>query len=295
MNRQNEIRLGTLPTYVRKARPRPNFTIRGDSLVDKVLFTGDRASGVQLADGTRIDARLVIVCGGTLVSPAILQRSGIGPADDLRALGIDVVSDLPVGHGMRDHPMCMFHIETPPEIAQLAGPGFTVAARGPNFFSFPTAWDEVEGVCNITIALNRQEPEGSVRLSSTDPNVQPRIDCGFDGIIERGDMEGPWAVFQQLMRTDAFGSRGITGGDSIRPYEEVVNERVGLSFHMSSTCPIGPVLDPRLRVKGVKGLMVADASVFPENMENNLNMTCYMVGERCADLAAEELGTASTA
>ena len=141
----------------------------------------------------------------------------------------------------------------------------------------------------VTIGLNRQEPNGSVRLASRDPEEQPLIDCDFAGVLERGDFEGAWAVMHRLIRTDAYRSRGIKDGDMIRPFEEVVSERIGLSFHLASTCPIGTVLDERLRVRGMEGVSVADASVFPENMSNNLNMSCAMVGERAAAFALEDL------
>ena len=140
----------------------------------------------------------------------------------------------------------MFHFESPPGEARLVGAGFAVAARGPDSVSFPAPWDEEVGTVTVTIALNWQQPNGSVRLASCDPEEQPLIDCDFAGVLERGDFEGAWAVVQRLARTDAFRSRGIKDGDSVRPFEEVVSQRIGLSFHLASTCPIGTVLDERL-------------------------------------------------
>ena len=288
MNRRNEVRLGTLPTYVRRARARPNFTVIGNANADRVLMDGTRTKGVLLADGRRFDSDRVVVSAGAFGSAVVLLRSGIGPSEELAALGIENVADLPVGRGLRDHPSCMFHFDSPPEEARLMGAGFAVAARGPDFFSFPAPWDEETGRVTVTIALNRQEPNGSVRLASRDPEVQPLIDCDFKGVLERGDFEGAWSVVQRLARTDAFRKRRIGGGDTIRPFEEVVGERIGLSFHLASTCPIGDVLDARLRVRGIEGVMVADASVFPENVSNNLNMSCAMVGERASAFILEE-------
>jgi choline dehydrogenase len=98
-------RMGVASTYLRAARGRPNLTIRGDALVQDVVVTGGRATAVRLHDGETIAAGQVIVCGGTYASPAILLRSGIGPADDIRALGIDVAEGLDrVGRGLVDHP-----------------------------------------------------------------------------------------------------------------------------------------------------------------------------------------------
>ena len=289
MNRRNEIRLGTLTTYVRRARPRSNFTVLGNANVDRILLDGTRAIGVRVADGREFYANRIIVSAGAFGSPAILLRSGIGPANELEEIGINPVSDIPVGRGLRDHPSCMFHLESPPSEARLMGAGFAVAARGPNFFSFPASWDEEVGIVTITIALNRQQPNGSVRLASRNPEEQPLIDCDFAGVLERGDFEEAWGVVQRLSRTDAFRSRGIKNGDAIRPFEEVIRERIGLSFHLASTCPIGKVVDERLRVYGVEGISVADASVFPENISNNLNMSCAMVGERVAAFTLEDV------
>lgn len=286
-NRRNEIRLGTLPTYIRKARPRPNFAIRGDALVDRVLLEGDgaggqRAAGVRLAGGEEIRAGLVIVAGGVYGSPAVLLRSGIGPADELRALGIDPRVDLPVGRGLRDHPQCLFLLDAPKELAQVGGIGLTVAARGDGFWSFPVPIDEEEGIVSIALGLNRQMPDGTVRLASADPNDPVVIDHRFQEVIERGDFELAHEVFLQFAGTDALKRRGVGGGDTGRPLHEILLDRMGVGYHPASSCAIGQVVDERLRVKGVEGLMVADASVFPENIANNLNMSCFMVGERAA-------------
>ena len=100
-NRYKEVRLGTLVTYVRSARARPNLTIRAGSHVDRIVFEGDRAKGVSYLDPARdrktATADEIVISAGVYNSPAILQRSGIGPAEWLRPLGIDVVADLPVG------------------------------------------------------------------------------------------------------------------------------------------------------------------------------------------------------
>lgn len=287
-NRRNEIRLGTLTTYIRKARGRSNLDIVGGALVDRVLVEGGRAAGVLLASGDVVRAGQVAVCGGTYGSPAILLRSGIGPAGELQALGIEPVADLPVGRGLRDHPQCLFLLETPPEVATLCGPSCAAVARGDGWFSFPVSIDEELGVCAVAIALNRQEPTGHVRLVSKDPAADPEIVTGFGDVVARGDFDEPFAVFQQLARTEAFRSRGIGGLDADADLATILPERIGNAFHPSSTCPIGTVVDARLQVHGVEGIRVADASVFPENISNNLNFTCYMVGERLAAFIAEE-------
>jgi choline dehydrogenase len=140
------------------------------------------------------------------------------------------------------------------------------------------------------MALNRQPGDGWVRLASRDPAVAPEIHTAFADVVERGDFRAPFERFRALAATEAFRSRGIGGLDAEADLDEILPDRVGHAFHPASTCAIGRVVDPRLRVLGLEGLRVADASVFPENISNNLNWSCYMVGERLAAFLAEEQG-----
>jgi choline dehydrogenase len=283
-NRRNEIKLGTLPSYVRGARGRPNFEVRGDALVDRVVVRDGRAVAVRLASGEEIEAGEVVVCGGAYGSPAILLRSGIGPAVELEELGIGAVADLPVGSGLRDHPQCLFQLRAPREVARLLGPSFAVVARGDGWFSFSVSLDEEEGLVAVAMGLNRQAANGRVRLASPDPAVPIEIHTAFGDVFDSGEFDAPFETFRSLARTSAFASRGIGGLDADAELAAILPDRLGHAFHPSSTCAIGRVVDPDLRVYGIDGLRVADASVFPENISNNLNWTCYMVGERLAAL-----------
>ena len=107
-NRYKEVRLGTLVTYLRAGRRRPNLTIRAGCLVDRLLLSGAKATGLVYLDAERkpisVQADDIVLSAGVYNSPAILQRSGIGPADWLRAAGVPVVADLPVGQNLLDHP-----------------------------------------------------------------------------------------------------------------------------------------------------------------------------------------------
>jgi choline dehydrogenase len=129
-NRLNQLRLGTLVTYLRSARKRPNLTIRGKALVDRVLFERSRAVGVHYIDseGRSVDVRtdLVVVCAGAYGTPALLQRSGIGPAAVLDGVGIQSIVDLPVGRHLLDHPDCQFWLHSP-LLSDLAGQPRTVS------------------------------------------------------------------------------------------------------------------------------------------------------------------------
>jgi choline dehydrogenase len=294
-NRRNEIRQGTLVTYVRCARARPNLEIRDRTLVDRVLFAGTRATGIRVAGPDRrpqeIEADLVVLAGGAYGSPAILLRSGIGPAGELRALGIDVIADLPVGRRLADHPQCFFHVRTPPELAAMGGPGFAVVARGEGWWAFPLALDEEAGTCAIAFALASEDASGTVTLQSADPAVAPRIDHRYRDVIARGEFAEAFATFQELASTSAFAGQGATSPDESRKLEAVLAERLGTAFHPAGTCAIGAVVDEDLRVGSIEGLLVADASVFPTHVTNNPNLTCMMVGERAAAIIASKEAT----
>jgi choline dehydrogenase len=289
-NRRNEVRQGTLVTHVRQARPRPNFAIRDRTLADRVLVRGSRATGVRVVgpDGRpeEIEAGAVVVSAGAYGSPAVLLRSGIGPAGGLRALGIEPLVDLPVGRRLIDHPQCFFHLRTPPELAAMGGPGFAVVARGDGWWSFPLALDEEAGTCIVAFALASEDASGSVTLASADPAAAPRIDHRYRDVIARGDFEGAFATFCELAASAPFAGRGAANEDAERELADVLAERLGTAFHPAGSCAMGAVVDEDLRVHGVEGLFVADASVFPAHVTNNPNLTCVMLGERAAEKVA---------
>jgi hypothetical protein len=121
-NVRDGTRMSTALTYLAPARPRPNLEIRPDTLVDRVLITGRRARGVQLHTGERVEADAVVLAAGAYGSPAILLRSGVGPAEQLRRLDLPVVADLlGVGANLVDHPLVSVDLPATP------GPG------GPTF------------------------------------------------------------------------------------------------------------------------------------------------------------------
>jgi choline dehydrogenase len=289
LNRKNSVRQGTLVTYIREARTRSNFEIRGYCLTDRVLIEDGRAVGVRYinAEGQTRDvgADLVLLAGGAYGSPTVLLRSGIGPADELAALDIETRVNLPVGHNMVEHPQCFFYAAGPPELADMTLPGWPVAARaaGNGWWGFPLALDEDTGLCAYTFALTEDTGEGSLALSSSDPSAAPRIDHRMQEVIESNRFDHAHATFRELMNTASVTSRGVTDPEAGRPLREILQERMGTAFHPAGGCQIGRVVDDELCVHGVEGLRVADASVFPVHILNNPNLTCMMVGERVAD------------
>jgi choline dehydrogenase len=275
-------------TYLRQARPRPNLVIAPNSVVDRVLTQSGRATGISYltADGrgeTVFCDRIVVSCG-VYGSPSILLRSGIGPEEEVRAHGIRQVESLPVGEGLRDHPQCLFEFHVDAASADMTGFIGATAARGPGWFAFPLAVDEEAGVCAIAYALTGQEPIGRLRLASSDPLQAPLINHNFQSVIDRAMFDDAWASFVDLLDSPSFRSVGARGGDLKRHPQEVLQERVGTAFHPTSTCAMGRVVDDHLAVIGVRGLWVADASVFPANVSTNTNLSCLMLGERAAEL-----------
>ncbi len=300
-NRRHEVRLGTLTTYIRAARGRPNFTLRANATVDRVLLQGARATGVRYVDaqGRPVDvtADLVVLSGGAYGTPPILQRSGVGPADELSRRGIDVVADLPVGRHLLDHPNCVFAIHAP-ALSRLLGRLFATNCRSPIGIGGEPEWqafampiDPEAGTAGFVVCLNRQDAEGTVRLASTDPTALPLIDHRYNTVeADLQRYEHAWAFFREAIRHESFarhGAREITAGMDVH---EILARGLSTAHHCCGTCKMGPdgdvdaVVDPQLRVRGVERLMVADACIFPDNIMNNPNLTCYMVGEVAADL-----------
>ena len=301
-NRLNEVRLGTLTTYIRAARRRPNFELHADALVDRILFDGDRATGVRYISDTgepvEAHAGLVIVAAGAYLTPTVLQRSGIGPAEVLRRAGVEPRIDLPVGRNLSDHPNAVMAIQAE-ALSPTTGRIFLTNCRGPAVNGPEPSWqalavpvDEATGLSAIVICLNRQDALGYVEITGPDPGRSPRIDHRYNTCeADFARFEEGFAFCRELLRTRPFtavGATEVTAGRSVR---DIVMTGVGTAQHPVGTCRMGPagdgttVVDHRLRVHGVEGLMVADSSVFPDNTMNNTNLTCYMIGEKAADLA----------
>jgi choline dehydrogenase len=304
-NRFNEIRQGTLVTYIRAARKRPNFTVRGDATVDRVLLDGTRATGVRYLDATgtavEVSADVVVVSAGVYGSPAILQRSGIGPAEVLRSLGIQPVVNLPVGCHLLDHPGCAVLFRAP-ALSGATGRLFATNARGPNnsdgemdwqVHPFPTGHET--GMAGLWIYLPRMDAEGVVQITGADPTAAPLIDHRYNTLesdIQR--FERAWEFCLELLHTPAFaahGAKSIHDGKTVR---EVLRGGIASANHQVGTCKMGKADDPtavvdhNLRVHGVDNLLVADASIYPDNIMHNTNFTCMVIGEIAADLLRGE-------
>ncbi|MFL5732605.1 MAG: GMC family oxidoreductase, partial [Chloroflexia bacterium] len=197
MNRVDGIRQSAALTYLARARHRPNLTIRSGVLVDRVLLEGRRAVGVRLADPSNevLYAGRIILAAGTYGSPAILMRSGVGPAEHLTALGIPVRVDLPgVGQNLTDHPLFGLHFASSPGALAEASPIFqtvitlksSLATDGYDLHILPCSAYPVEpeqsptgAVYLLLVSVTKPLSRGWLRLRSPDPAEAPVIDPGY--------------------------------------------------------------------------------------------------------------------
>ena len=300
-NRYNEVRQGTLVTYIRAARKRPNLTIRGHAAVDRVLLEGERTTGVRYLDGQghghEVRADLVVISAGVYGSPAILQRSGVGQADHLKPLGIEPKADLPVGQHLLDHPGCalIFHA---PALSGATGRLFAANVRGPNNADGEMDWQvhpfpigSETGRAGLWIYLPRQDAEGVVQIGSQDPAAAPLIDHGYNTLASDHDrFERAWDFCLELISSPPFARYGATSLMGDLSLREVLARGINSANHQVGSCKMGAADDPGavvgndLRVHGFANLLVADASVFPDNIMHNSNFTCMVIGEVAADL-----------
>jgi choline dehydrogenase len=308
------VRMNAAFTYLVSARGRPNLTLIADTLIDRVCLDGGRATGVRTADGRVLRGRQVVLSAGAYGSPAILLRSGIGSADDLRGLGIPAVLDRPgVGRHLLDHPM----------LADL-GTSFQVnppyASAGPSFI--PTlikarsrqsseeidlhvyhGLEEAENgwLAGFVASLQYARSQGRVRLTATEPEAPLEIDHGY--FTDPADLEALCdgaELIVRLVQTKPL-SDAITAGDPQWPpwrdraeLRAWVRDHVATTFPPSSTCRMGPPTDATAfvdhvgRIHGVAGLRVVDASIFPTGPRANLHCTVVAVAERLAEVIADE-------
>jgi choline dehydrogenase len=295
MNQRDGARISAALAYVAPARTRPNLTIQADGLVDRVLV----GRGVVLANGETIDADEVVLTAGAYGSPAILMRSGIGPADELKLHGIDCIANLPaVGGNLVDHPIVSFAFAT---TGERAAPRFQTIltwhsetadpAGAPDLQLIPVSAFEIEPeVWQFTLIASVLKPRsrGHVGLSSRDPRDPPRITTGH--LTHPEDVARMAEALRELRRialTEPLAS--LTAGRELDPpddfdLDQTARARVETYHHPVGTCALGTVVDVDGRVHGVKGIRLADASVMPDIPSANTHLPTLMVAEKVASL-----------
>ena len=289
-----------------QVRRRPNLTIRGDVTIDRVLFDAATATGVLAADGTVYRAREVILSGGTYGSPAVLLRSGIGPADELTTLGIDVVADLPVGQRLQYQPsyanayaLAPGYLEMTPAVGSILWTASTEAVGDELDLHvtathlLPGSLSPTGGALALLSAVVQPEATGTLKLASQDPGVAPLIDPNYLGTSRdtRRLLEAV-KLGRAIARNPVFApfiAGELTPGDAVADDDalaQAIAANPAVYGHPTSTAPMGgpgdpwTVVDPVGAVKGVSGLRVADASIIPEVPSSTTNVTVIMLAER---------------
>ncbi|MEL5218105.1 GMC family oxidoreductase N-terminal domain-containing protein [Serratia bockelmannii] len=302
------IRMNTAMTYLRpEVRQRSNLEILGNRMVDKVLLENKRVVGVQLSDGGRLNAANVFLCAGSAGSPAILMRSGVGPADDLKALDIPLVIDLPVGRNLHEQPTNGILVSCDPKLGTYPPIGTTLWARSSiaeageldifisnNHFVNPELFPTKAGF-QLFFAVGRPYARGNLKLASRDPLATPRIDLNLLGderdllrMIELCKLsreilaEAPLKAISKGEVPRSLGGKVALSESEIR---EEQKSTVMTNLHLSSTAPMGmesdpfAVLDAHGKVLGLEGLYVSDASVFPDVPSQATNPDVIMAAE----------------
>src|SRR3954469_19414605 len=290
-----------------QVRNRPNLTISGNVLVDRVLFDERRAIGVVTAGGAEIAAGEVILSGGSYGSPAILLRSGVGPAAGLAELGIDVVADLPVGQRLQDQPFYYnaYALKTDALDMRPAVGAFlwrqSSEARGDELdmhiavtHLMPPEYSPTGGAIALSVAVVKPESRGTLTLRSRDPREQPEIDCNFLASERdaRRMLEGV-KLARKIGRNPAlarFLELEILPGDAVGDDQllDAIASNLASYGHPTATVPMGgpqdpwAVVDSTGAVAGVEGLRVVDPAVMPVVPSVALNPTVIMIAERIA-------------
>ena len=317
-NRRDGNRVSTNMAYLLDIRDRDNLEIRHDTLVDRVIVEDGRARSVRLANGEQVESRRVILSAGAAVSPAILLRSGIGPREKLDPHGIAQSVALPgVGENLTDHfgtgiqAFPVEGLEQDPGVVTEVGVRYT--SPGSDQFNdmqlaISTIWDgdQVRGLTDATrqypsfgigAVIQRPKTRGRLSLRSADPNDQPELDMQYASDPEdlRRLILGARLCWE-IINSDAiapFVGRILTPSAEVIASDHLLADYIrrttSTTWHICGTCRMGRADDPLAVVDqqgslfGVDNLTVADASIMPDIVSCNTNLTSIMIGERIAD------------
>ncbi|BCJ49794.1 oxidoreductase [Actinoplanes sp. NBRC 14428] len=324
------IRSSASVAYLHPYLDRPNLTVLTETWAYHLDTDGaDRVTGVRVrtGDGEHVTLRATaeyVLSAGAIDTPRLLLLSGIGPAADLRKLGIEVARDLPgVGEHLLDHPESLILWEAsrpiPPQSAMDSDAGLFVRrdpeATRPDLmfhlyqipFTLHTArlgYDVPEYGFGMTPNVPRPRSTGRLWLADADPLTKPALDFGYftdpDGYDEKTIVDG-LRIAREVAATEPFRSwiaREIAPGPAVQSDEELsaygraVHHTV---YHPAGTCRMGAdadplaVVDPELRLRGYRNVRIADASVFPTMTSVNPMVAVLLVGERAADLVGASL------
>jgi len=351
MTRRGRWRGSTARTFLAQARGRSNLRVETDAIVTRLLFDGKRCTGIAFrqngVDRQELAAREVIVCGGAVNSPHILQISGIGPAAHLQSIGVPVVHDLPgVGANLNDHYVVrvVHRVRGAETINQLARGlrlmrevvRFAAIGNGALTFGVTSAmvfcrsreglaspdlqllftpasyaqgvFRQLEREPGMTVAVCPVRPDsrGTIMARSPDPLTYPLIKPNY--LSAPSDLQVLIAGIRHTRRIfsqEAMAPYSVEetvpspGVDSEAAFGEFARNAGTNVFHPVGTCKMGTdpmaVVDPRLRVVGIDGLRVIDASVMPCVTTGNTNAPTIMIAEKGATMIREDARASVTA
>ncbi len=324
MNRRGDMRISSAVAYLDPARGRPNLRIMANTTVDRVVFEGRRAIGVEVVhDGirTRMDGGSIVLSAGAVGTPAILLRSGVGPAQDLHGYGVDLVAESPgVGRNLIEHSQAVVACIPKPGVVRRDFPDVQflidyTAPGSPHYndmqiycvhklgkerlpkLQVPAGIDLLFGAMTV---INRPNSRGTVRLQSTDPSVQPEIKLNlntdpYDLLRLSNGVRRAWGLVHSAPMRELWTDIAILDQATIdddAALGRYIIDNAATIWHPVGSCRMGPdtdelaVVDQHLRVKGTEGLRIADASVFPQHVSRNPMLTTFVIGERAAEWIA---------
>ncbi len=299
--------------FLLPALARPNVVARSMARATRLTIEGRRVTGVEYVQDGRLErvraTRDVVLAAGAIHSPRLLMLSGIGAADALRRHGIPLVAHLPgVGANLQDHLKLSIRWRgktTLPGSTVTAGLFAPTPSTSPADLQFYVGrgLEQADDLVTITVSLVCTESRGSIALASSDPRAAPVISARYldaqadvDALVHGARLArllGASPAYDQLRAEEIEPGIEVT---SVADLERFIRARADSIYHAAGTSRMGAaaledsVVDARLRVHGIEGLRVADASIMPELVNAPPHAACVMIGEQCAALLGAPQG-----